>query len=681
MNVRWPLKTWCVYAIVALPAVVPLAGVAVTLPSFLAPVTSVRLAAAILLPCAFIAGWGRWRAFMRHPFVVSVGAFLAVFAVAVVVAEDPARAFWGDTIRMEGMMQYVAWVGVLVASAVMLRAVRDLRTFLRVVMGAALVFGIGAVIQEVARWLLSANGTFNYRIFWPFFNPLFFGNAMALSALAAVWLSRIEEGKMRRLAVVSAALLLVMALASGSRSVILGMAGALVAVCLLRIASRKAWALRLPVSRWLVAIPVVFVVAGAALALASPGFFNRLQNVSFTERSASNRFLVWNNDLPYILERPLLGWGLESHLIVFYRWFTADFYSRTPEVFDRAHSVVVETAVNTGFFGLAAGLAMLAATFWTVRRRIIGDAANRQAWLVAGAIFGYAVASDLVGFQTVYSLAILVPLVGAVLGADGPPEPTEQKRPPYAATAAVIAICAAYATFAVILPLRAGILAVRAYDRYSRDLPGSMADFAAATAVPTFMDDHFGKFFAYSVQQEILTLQVRDEAQVLAAGRLAETALLRAEAAHPWDPSLPLARAMLYEQLGKLDPTFQEKTAPTLEKLVARYPERFEGRQLLALAYLRLGRNDDALAQYAFMLSRNPRIPTLQQLYAIALYRAGRTQDALAALDEALRLSPSSEERIVRIRERMLAGESLEPALAGSAPVATDMDGQGVVEP
>ena len=161
MSMRWSVRMWSVYLIAILPAAVPLAGVAVTLPSFLASAASVRLAAAFLFACALIAGWGRWRAIIRHPFALSALVFLVVLAGAVVTAEDPLRAFWGDIIRMEGLIQYVAWAAVFFSAAVVFRTIRDLRGFLRVVMGAALVFGIGAVAQEVGRWLLSTDGTFN----------------------------------------------------------------------------------------------------------------------------------------------------------------------------------------------------------------------------------------------------------------------------------------------------------------------------------------------------------------------------------------------------------------------------------------------------------------------------------------------------------------------------------------
>lgn len=666
--------------LVALPVAVPLAGIFLPLPGFFAQAAAARWIAAVLVPLSLILGWGRWRALMRRPLGAAAAAYLCVLVSAAAVAEDPARAFLGDSLRDEGVLQAVAWAAVFFAASVSLGAPGRLRLFLRVNTIAALGFGIGAVAHATVTWLLSDDGTFGYRISWPFFNPLFFGNAMALSAAAAAWLSRVESGRMRRLSAVAGALLLVMALASGTRSVVLGMAGAAIVAVVLRLCARSAWPLRLHARRWraVLAATGTGVAAAIALAVSSPAFFGRLLAVSLTERSAFNRFLVWLRDVPAIVERPLLGWGPESHLMVFYRWFTADFYSRTPEIFDRAHNAAVEAAVTTGLLGVAAGGALVGALFWTVHRRIRTDAANRTAWLSAGALFGYAVFSDLVGFQTVFTLAMLVPLAGAVLAADAPD--ASVRRMPRSVLAAAAALAALYAIGALALPLRAALLAVRAYDRYPENLPGAIADYAAATAVPTFMDDHFGKFFAHQVEQEIVTRQVRDEVQVLDAGRLAEAVLKRAEAVHPWDPSLPLSRARLYEQLGKLDPGYHDQSAPILEAVVARYPERFEGRQLLALVYLREERHDEALAQYDAMLRMNPDIPVLHQLHAIALARAGRREEAMAALDEAVRRSPSSVDRVERIRERIRAGESPDPGLP-EPPVATYVDGEGVVEP
>lgn len=657
--------------LLSLPFVVPLAGVAVPVPGMLGSASVVRLLAAAALPCAVVLGWGTWRRTFRDPVVVALALFLAAAGVSSVTGIDPYRSLWGEPLRAEGLLQMLSWAGVFLAAAIAFRDATVRRGFLTAVVLAALAFGAAAVFGETLRWLISEE-EFNYRLLGVYLNPLYFGNVMALSAGCALLLARTADERMRRLAYVAAAALGFIALASGARSVVFGAAGGVLVAGTL---AATAGGIRVP-SRHTARIIIALIAVCAVLLLLSPRFFGRLEDWNPGESSVASRVDVWRSDLPAIRARPLLGWGPESHLIIFHSWFTADFYRWTTEVYDRAHNSVVETLITTGAIGFAAAAVLLAALAATLLRLARRDPHSRTEAVLLAGVFGYALASDVFGFQTPYSMALLVPLVGMAVGAAaGHALSSAAGRGRTVAVVLATAIAITYAAVTVFLPLRSGLLAVQAVDRYPEDLTGATRTFVRATAIPTFVDDISAKRFSYLVAQEILTRQVRDREGVLSAGRAVEAVFLREEAKHPWDPTLLMLHGSLLEQLGKLDPSFWERSGPLLESLVARYPERFESRQLLALVYLRQGRMDQALDQYVFMLSRNPKLATLHELYAITLYRAGRTDDALAALDEALRLSPSSVDRIARIRERILAGESVDSALDAVLPVATDVDG------
>ena len=80
------------------------------------------------------------------------------------------------------------------------------------------------------------------------------------------------------------------------------------------------------------------------------------------------RLGAWEAGLRAFAERPLLGWGPENFGAAYGRHasgFAARWVSH-----DRAHNALVETAVTTGIPGLAAWLALWAATFVVLARAL-----------------------------------------------------------------------------------------------------------------------------------------------------------------------------------------------------------------------------------------------------------------------------------------------------------------------
>lgn len=640
---------------------------------------AVRALAALLLPLTLAAGVGAGP-LARHPVVRWAAAWLGIALLAGLLSPDLTRALLGEEKRAEGWIHFLAWAAILAAAALHFGGTARWRRYAAWSVAVTLVGASAAALIELLSWLLSASGSFNYRLYGWYMNPLFFGNALALQAGLAFSLVP-AAGRRRWLYAVAGAGLLFLALASGSRSVVLGLVAALAAAGL----ALRAAGGRLPGRR--------AAVAGAAgigmlalLLLAAPGTFRRLSQFQAADTSVSGRFVVWVRDLPSILERPLLGWGLEHQLPVFYRFFTADFLAITPEVFDRAHNAVVESLLTVGVLGLLAAVGFLFAAARAVWRQMRRDAAFRAEGAIMLGMLAYAAAADQFGFLTPFTLVVLVPLLGRVVARDlGGMRAGASLMAAWAAAALGAALFVATTG----LPAWAAITAARGAARYPYDLPAAAADVAAATRVPTLFDGSIGKRFSQLVRVEILRGTTRDPQALLALGRQAHDVLLRAEAAHPWDFTLPLSRAALLEQLGTLDPALLPQVVPVLEALVAAHPERDEPRQLLALSYLREGRPAEALRQYDEMLRRAPDRAQLHMLHAIVLYRVGEVPEAFAALDRAERLMPYGSTlgvQIGSIRARMEAGEAVDPSAdvpGGSAapPAALDVDRQGVVEP
>jgi len=96
---------------------------------------------------------------------------------------------------------------------------------------------------------------------------------------------------------------------------------------------------------WVQSVPVVNTVANIA---SSPSI------------TIESRVLTWQASYRGMLDRPIFGWGLENFDIVFNKYFPPEiFKDQGSRVwFDRAHNVIFDIGVTTGFIGLISYLSI-----------------------------------------------------------------------------------------------------------------------------------------------------------------------------------------------------------------------------------------------------------------------------------------------------------------------------------
>src|SRR5688572_23067572 len=102
-------------------------------------------------------------------------------------------------------------------------------------------------------------------------------------------------------------------------------------------------------------------------------------------------------------------------------------------------------------------------------------------------------------------------------------------------------------------------------------------------------------------------------------------------------PDAPLMEGVAHFLLG--DPARAE---PLLERALALAPKRADILQNVGLVRAALGRHDGALAAYDAALGSEPRNPELHELLAAAYLRAGRVQDAVVILSDLLSIDPEN---------------------------------------
>lgn len=210
---------------------------------------------------------------------------------------------------------------------------------------------------------------------------MFFGAAFL--GLYALWLSRIAQGPLPRLTTLLVALLLLLTgagvMLTQTRGVWLGTAVGIVVISLLKVlilARRREWT----VARGLPIVLAATALLTLAMVLATQlfdkfevgrGTFDQLESLEAEDLqydSVGIRSRYWVYGLPWILERPLTGWGIEgSHMI------SQQPGILTPDlrlIYTHLHSSYLDLAAQ---YGLPGVLLFLGLMLWLPLR-------SRRAW-------------------------------------------------------------------------------------------------------------------------------------------------------------------------------------------------------------------------------------------------------------------------------------------------------------
>jgi O-antigen ligase len=145
-------------------------------------------------------------------------------------------------------------------------------------------------------------------------------------------------------------------------------------------------------------------------------------------RGVATRLYVWDKTVRLILERPWLGYGLETFMLVFKKYnqeYTQIFHDRV--LIDRAHNNYLDIAFATGLTGLAAYLAILV-SFLMYVWQIIKEVQNKSHKLLfIGIIAGFC--GYLINDLFIFSVVSVSPTFWSLMGlsiAAGRLEPSEE---------------------------------------------------------------------------------------------------------------------------------------------------------------------------------------------------------------------------------------------------------------
>ncbi len=153
----------------------------------------------------------------------------------------------------------------------------------------------------------------------------------------------------------------------------------------------------------------------------------RIAAISVDDQSIKGRIVSSGAGLRAFQDRPVLGWGPENYLIAWGRHF--DSGSGIKEVFDQAHSKVIEELTTKGALGLLSYMAIWFAMAWAIVRTSARarDFDQLLITIVGATLLAY-FAQNLFLFDTPTTVMMFSMLVGFVIAAEWATGRDEQPR-------------------------------------------------------------------------------------------------------------------------------------------------------------------------------------------------------------------------------------------------------------
>jgi O-antigen ligase/tetratricopeptide (TPR) repeat protein len=620
---------------------------------FFRVVVEVGAAALVLALC-----FGRNTLDLRsEPIFWSLVAFLAAASLSALFSPAPTHSFFGDFERMGGVW---AWFH-LVLFFLLLRTLRDgdWSWVLNAAIAVGLVVSLSAIGQDSG---LASATHFADTVVAASSSTL--GNSGLLAAyllmnVALAGYLAATSVRFRLPYLAAGGLNLLALFLAENRSTVIGLVlGAIVAGLIfaaLGTASRNKWIALAMAGTF--AVVVAGISAGTRAFPTSP--LTRhvpivLKRLALTNPAGSDesRTMQWRAAIGGFEDRPLLGYGLENHNLVWSAHFDPGIYKLDTDIYDRTHNQFLETLATTGLIGEVAFLGIWFAIGLTlVSSYRAGRLSASAIAVLAGLQVAYATYLffwfvDLNSTMLWILIAALIASRGTVgsvvLEASG--HDTERAAPRPALALASIVVLAAMIYGEGYTPLRANRVLARLNS------PGG-------SLVQTFSDLHVlsNSHARQSSHRPILMAQVigslRPRLQEILANpgqrRMLDRAFAESFAAFAREIHRDTLNDRLYMHEGGLlaeaariygSPLYEQQAIDAFHKAIELSPHRIEQRLALASVYTGNRDYERALVVLGDAVKSDPLLGEPRYRLAEAYIGAGQGDSALAMLQSSLRL-------------------------------------------
>ena len=294
--------------------------------------------------------------------LLSLILFTAILILASLFGVDPSYSFWSKFERMTGVLMMLHLLAFFLVASSVFREKDWLKIF-------SVSIFVGVILSLIALFskstLMQSGATIG--------NDSFLGTYLLFDLFLALYLiTRARQSRAKgedeaiassplkskgALRIYSSVCFLIMGFAlifSEAEAAKLSFLGGLVLLLFLWLAFNQKRKLML-IGRLLLALSVIFVIVFTFFAF-QPDSFVRKQIIEKTlGETFGGRFIVWQAAWQGFLERPLLGWGLESFEFAFIKYYNPCLGTARcggDVWYDRAHNIIFDTLVTSGIIGL-----------------------------------------------------------------------------------------------------------------------------------------------------------------------------------------------------------------------------------------------------------------------------------------------------------------------------------------
>ena len=443
-----------------------------------------------------------------------------------------------------------------------------------------------------------------------------------------------------------------------NRSTVIGLAlGAVtgsVIVSTLHTARRRRWLA--PALAIGLALLVVGISAGIRLFPSSPLTRRAptvLQRLALTNPAGTDesRTMQWSAAIDGFKERPLLGYGLENHNLVWSAHFDPGVYRSDTDIFDRTHNQYLELLATTGLIGTLAFLGIWLAIAVTLIRAYRDERISVASLaILSGLQVAYAIYL-LFWFVDLNSTMLWILFAALIASRENPygvVRPSIERRRvarsiPLAVAAFSTLLIAAALYSEGYSPLRVN-LALDGIDSSRSSVRQALAEFNILVSTPGHQTAHtplvMGEYLAS------LSSRYSEMRRNPAERRMLEAAFARTELVFRREIHRDTLNDRLYTHQASLlldEATFYgsrsyvDEAVASLNKAIDLSPHRIQQRLLLATAYTEDGDYDRARAALEDAVRSDPDLGEPRYALAENYLRHGKSDSALTMLESSLR--------------------------------------------
>ncbi len=154
---------------------------------------------------------------------------------------------------------------------------------------------------------------------------------------------------------------------TATRGAILGLLAGLIIFALINVIWARGLARKasLGLLAVIIILPSLFLVFKSSDFVQSSQVLSRFASISFAETTTQSRFIIWRMAFEAWQDRPVLGWGPESFVYIFSKYYDPALWPQEPW-FDRAHNVFLDWLTSSGLVGFLAYLGLFGSAIYVL---------------------------------------------------------------------------------------------------------------------------------------------------------------------------------------------------------------------------------------------------------------------------------------------------------------------------